>query len=54
MDQKVNNIEFDYDPSTDVMYCSFGNPADAISVETTDGVFIRFDPETNRPRDNDC
>ena len=31
------------------MYCSFGSaPAEAISVETSEGVFVRVHPETNK------
>ena len=50
MDEQLKNIDIDYDPTSDVMYCSFGKtPAEAISVETSEGVFIRLDPETNKP-----
>lgn len=50
MDEQLKNIDIDYDPANDVLYCSFGRaPADAISVEESDGVFIRVHPETNKP-----
>lgn len=50
MDEQLKNIDIDYDPTNDVMYCSFGSgPAEAISVETSEGVFVRVDPDTNRP-----
>ena len=50
MDEQLKNIDIDYDPTNDVMYCSFvSTPVEAISVEMTDGVFVRVDPETNRP-----
>jgi hypothetical protein len=48
MDEPLNNIEINYDPKNDVMYCSFGKPTDAISVERSEGVFARLDPETNK------
>lgn len=50
MDEQLKNIDIDYDPTSDVMYCSFvKTPVEAISVETSEGVFIRIDPETNKP-----
>ena len=49
MDQTLNNIDFDYDPENDVMYCSFGPPVEAISVQCPeDGVFVRMHPETRK------
>ena len=49
MDQALNTIDFDYDPVNDVMYCSFGQPVEAISVQCPqDGVFARVHPETRR------
>jgi hypothetical protein len=49
MGEPLSNLDIDYDPVTDVMYCSFGSPVEAVSVETSDGVFLRVDPETNIP-----
>ncbi len=50
MDKQLNNIDINYDPTSDVMYCSFGGPpSEAYSVETSEGVFIRLHPETNQP-----
>jgi len=49
MDEQLKNIDIDYDPTSDVLYCSFGSaPVEAISLETSDGVFIRVNPETNK------
>jgi hypothetical protein len=46
----LKNIDIDYDTANDVMYCSFGSsPAEAVSVEVSDGVFVRMHPETNKP-----
>jgi len=50
MDEQLKSIDIDYDTKNDVMYCSFiAGSAEAISVETEDGVFIRMDPATNKP-----
>jgi uncharacterized protein YuzE len=50
LNNHLNNIDIDYDTTSDVMYCSFGkSPVEAISVETAEGVFVRVDPETNKP-----
>jgi hypothetical protein len=50
MDEQLKNLNIDYDPKSDVMYCSFGTtPVDAISMETSEGVFVRLHPETNKP-----
>ena len=49
MDEQVKNIDIDYDPVSDVMYWSYGPPAEAISVEVSEGVFIRLDPDSNKP-----
>ena len=34
-----------YDRSADVLYCSFGTPVEAISVETSNGVIVRKNPD---------
>lgn len=34
-----------YDRDADVLYCSFGEPREAISVETQSGIIVRKDPE---------
>jgi hypothetical protein len=49
MGDALNTFDIDYDPANDIMYCSFGDPIDAVSVETSDGVFLRVHAETNMP-----
>lgn len=39
-------MKFKYDRSVDVLYCSFGDPRPALSVEQENGVVLRLDPET--------
>lgn len=34
-----------YDRDADVLYCSFGDPREAISVETQSGIIVRKNPE---------
>jgi uncharacterized protein YuzE len=43
-------IEFTmkYDPTADVLYCSFGEPRAAVSEEVEDGIVLRKDPETEQ------
>ncbi len=42
------NLDIQYDPAADVLYCSFGPPQEAIGEETDQqGVVIRRDPKTN-------
>lgn len=48
MDEQLKNIDIDYDPVSDVMYVAFGSPVDAISVETSEGVFVRTHPRTGK------
>lgn len=43
MDEK--ELKISYDPKGDVLYCSFGDPREAISIEQ-EGMIIRLDPET--------
>jgi uncharacterized protein YuzE len=47
MDEKKLDLKLSYDANNDVLYCSFGEPHEAYSVETEDGVFIRLNPETD-------
>ncbi len=42
-------LELQYDPKGDVLYCSFGAPVEAVSVETSEGVFVRLSQDTNVP-----
>jgi len=46
MAEKELELKISYDPKGDVLYCSFGDPREAISTETDDGVIIRLDPNT--------
>jgi uncharacterized protein YuzE len=46
MDQKELELQMNYDPQGDVLYCSFGSPREAIGVETEEGIIVRLDPET--------
>jgi uncharacterized protein YuzE len=41
------NIDIQYDPSADVLYCSFGPPQEAIGEEVKEGIVVRRHPETN-------
>ncbi|GAC1516492.1 MAG: hypothetical protein NVS1B11_37330 [Terriglobales bacterium] len=36
-----------YDREADVLYCSFGEPQEAISIETEKGIIVRQNPATN-------
>lgn len=38
-------IQIKYDRSADVLYCSFGEPREAISVETESGIIVRKNPD---------
>lgn len=46
--EEVGNIRLQYDAQGDVLYCSVGEPREAISVEVEDGTFVRLDPETEK------
>ena len=43
-------LTFHYDQKSDVLYCSVGEPREAVSVEpeNDDGVVIRLDPVTEK------
>ncbi len=45
MDQKQFNLSFD--PKADVLYCSFGEPREALSIELENGLVVRMDPRTD-------
>jgi uncharacterized protein YuzE len=45
-EKELLELKINYDPRADVLYCSFGDPRDAISVETGGGMVVRLDPET--------
>lgn len=46
MDEKTLKIK--YDRAVDVLYCSFGDPVPALSVERDHGIVIRLDPDTDK------
>jgi len=37
-----------YDRDADVLYCSFGEPREAISVETQSGIIVRKNPDNEK------
>jgi len=37
-----------YDRDADVLYCSFGDPQEAISIETEKGIIVRKNPENDQ------
>jgi uncharacterized protein YuzE len=46
MDEK--QLKISYDPKADVLYCSIGEPVEAIGMETgEDDVIVRLNPETD-------
>lgn len=45
MDEKRLGLKISFDAKNDVLYCTFGEPREAYSVEMEDGVFVRVDPE---------
>ena len=46
MVQSAKELKIKYDRAVDVLYCSFGDPKPALSVEQHNGVVIRLDPDT--------
>ena len=44
--KELLELKINYDPKADVLYCSFGDPRAAVSVETEEGIVVRLDPET--------
>ena len=40
-------ISITYDQEADVVYLSFGKPVPAVSEEIQEGVFARYDPQTD-------
>lgn len=46
MVQKAKELTIRYDGGADVLYCSFGDPRPALSVEHANGVVVRVDPDT--------
>lgn len=43
---RSKELKIRYDREADVLYCSFGDPRPALSVECENGVVVRHDPET--------
>ncbi len=46
-EEKLGSMDIQYDPSADVLYCSFGKPQEAIGEEIDDGIIVRRNVETN-------
>lgn len=44
--EKKDNVKWDYDAESDVLYISFGNPVNAEGVDIGEGTIIRIQPET--------
>jgi uncharacterized protein YuzE len=47
MDTKSAEMKLRFDAKSDVLYFSFGEPTEAISVELDNGLIVRMDPETD-------
>jgi uncharacterized protein YuzE len=47
MVQASTELKMTYDRDADVLYCSFGEPQEAISIEANEGIIVRRNPETN-------
>ena len=47
MVQASNELKINYDREADVLYCSFGDPQPALSVEQGNGVVVRMNPDTD-------
>lgn len=46
--EPIPTMKINYDPKSDIFYCSFGDPREAISVETDEeGIILRLDPEND-------
>jgi uncharacterized protein YuzE len=44
--ESIPTMKINYDPKSDVFYCSFGDPREAVGIETEDeGIVLRVDPE---------
>jgi uncharacterized protein YuzE len=44
---KLANLDIQYDPSADVLYCSFGPPQEAVGEEVGEGIVVRRNAVTN-------
>ena len=46
--ESIPTMKINYDPKSDIFYCSFGDPRVAVSVETREeGIILRLDPDTD-------
>ncbi len=47
----TKNVEMilSYDQTHDVLYISYSEPKEAITIEQDDGTLLRLDPETREP-----
>ncbi len=43
----ATKLTLHFDPNNDVLYCSLGDPKEAIGMEAGDGIIVRLDPETD-------
>jgi len=48
MVQSATKVQMKYDRDADVLYCSFGEPREAISVETQSGIIVRKNPDNEK------
>jgi uncharacterized protein YuzE len=48
MVQASTELKMNYDRAADVLYCSFGDPQPALSVEKDNGIVLRVNPETEQ------
>lgn len=46
MVQTASELKIQYDRVADVLYCSFGPPREALSMEREGGVVVRVSPDT--------
>jgi len=49
MAKKIDSLSIEYDPASDVLYVSVGQPRPAITIQDRDGVLIRKDPNSGKP-----
>jgi hypothetical protein len=43
----VENLKYDYDKESDVLYAFIGSPRPAVSEEVSEGIAVRRDPNDN-------
>ena len=49
MATKSVDMVLSYDQANDVLYISFSEPKEAITIEQDDGTLLRLDPDTREP-----